>query len=151
MYSALSGWNSLSQLCQLHSASPKNSATQRANFAPVFVQSCDQPFSSFLFFFLSRFYLIIHAFLPLKIWNYRQRSFSLPFKMLNLHPYKDFYFIHPQIQGSKTVPDSWHRRSTSWMPFFRHFSNMGLMQSVHASSNPKTLCLKHESMLWGVF
>ena len=68
-----------------HSASTKNTTTQHANFALFLSNGVISNFPLFFFSFFSRFYLIGHTFFFLKIWNYRQWSFSLPFNMPNLH------------------------------------------------------------------
>ena len=79
-----------------HSASPRNTATQSANFAPFLsnqvISNVSLSFSS-LFSFFSRFYPIVHAVFVPKIWSHRQRSFSFSFKMLNLHPLLDIRHV----------------------------------------------------------
>ena len=52
----------LNQLCQLSFSSPRNTVTQRANFAPFFPLFFSSLFSSF-----SRFYLIVRLFALPKI------------------------------------------------------------------------------------
>ena len=100
IHSASSGWNFEPALSapgvSFHATSPRNTATQRANFAPFLsnqVISNFPLFFSYLFSFFSRFYLIIDAFFLPKIWNYRQRSFLLPFKLRNFYIYRWIYVM----------------------------------------------------------
>ena len=83
IHSTSSGWNfqpALSAFIQLRQKTVRHNAQISRLFLSNHVLS---NFSVFFFFSLSRFYLIIHAFLLLKIRNYKQRSFSLSFKMPN--------------------------------------------------------------------
>ena len=94
-------WTSL---VNFHLASPRNTATQRTNFTPFLSNHVISNFSFFfssLFSFLSRFYLIVYAFFLPKIWNYRQRSFSLPFKLRNLH--RSLNIRHVDLRTSRIL------------------------------------------------
>ena len=74
----------------LYSASPKKHCDTTRKFRAFFRPVIWSVIFLFSFFFsLFPFFPIVRAFFLPKIWNYRQRSFSLPFKMPNLHPSLD--------------------------------------------------------------
>ena len=101
VHSASSGWifePALSAFIQLRQKHCDTTRKFRAFSCPI-MWSVIFLFS--FFFFFSRFYPIVHAFFLPKIWNYRQRSFSLPFKTPNLHPSLDIR--HVDLRTSRVL------------------------------------------------